>query len=223
MHTGQVDIKIKIYMQCFEINRLFKDNKLDTVKIFNTISNYMSKKYNNLKIIYYSPNCRFNQRVLNTIRKDRNKKLIFDICKNIIIIYSNIVNIVFDCDDMRCDMLIDPNQFQKYIKKTISNYFDVTDHFMTRLHQRKCGPIKDILKKKANKVDIIDNVIWYIMNNSYSIKRKDKKHKGTIYRTDDKMVYVIENGSFITCYQYNSDNKNNFEREERNHGRKGSV
>lgn len=209
-------------IKSFQIDKLFKHfRKLNHDIVYYTIKNYLANRNISIDNIFYHKNCRFNQRLLNIIRKKKHKKLVFDSDKDIIIIYTDTMNIVYDLDNKKCEMIVPSVEFVKYLNMCVNNFYSTTNHFIDRLIERSKGRIKSMINHNLDlkPIDLLDKVIWYIFNNTYFVKRKDSPYERTIYRCDGYMIYVIENDQIITCYELNDSNRNKFVREKRNHGK----
>ena len=195
-----------------EINRLFVNNtteKLNDDTILKIIGNYL--KDHNEEIIGHKKNCRYVQRLINNIRKLKHKKLIFDLSIDIMLIYTTNHGIVFNIDLNRCEFLIPSGILIACEDKCKKDFVNVTDHFIDRLIFRATGKVENIVKmNNVENSNLVDKVSWYIINNSYPVKRKVNSVKGTIYRSDGKMIYAIENNVLITCYPITEINKNNY-------------
>lgn len=195
-----------------EINRLFVNNtteKLNDDTILKIIGNYL--KDHNEEIIGHKKNCRYIQRLINNIRKLKHKKLIFDLSIDIMLIYTTNHGIVFNIDLNRCEFVIPSDILIVCEDKCKKDFVNVTDHFIDRLIFRATGKVENIVKmNNGENSNLVDKVSWYIINNSHPVKRKVNSVKGTIYRSDGKMIYAIANNVLITCYPITEINKNNY-------------
>lgn len=213
-------------IRSFQITNLLRNkNFLTDDIVYFEIIHYLKHRNINTHDSFYARNCRFNQRLLNIIRKKKHKKLIFDSDKDIIIVYTDKINIVFDLDNKKCEMIIPRNEFDNYLLLCANSFYNTTNHFIDRLIERATGKIKNMLIHNIDlkPIDLMDRVIWYVFNSTYKVIRKNSPYDRTIYRSDGNMIYAIENNQIITCYELNDGNRNKFIREKRNHGRKRSV